>query len=109
MSAARLYTRSMPRVAWRQFSYSRRSRTSNSSASDAAYSGRLISTPRTQNPSFLRRVTKWCPMNPPAPVTRIRCEFDMRGLLVEIEQLYFTFQIVRPGHSSTWLSQDSDY
>src|SRR6266404_1650765 len=72
ISAARLYTRSMFRVATRQLSNLLRSRSSNSSATEASYSGCLMSTPRTQNPSDFRRRTRWWPMNPPAPVTRIR-------------------------------------
>src|SRR5277367_2996351 len=81
MSAARLKTRSMPRVANSQLEYSRRSSTSNSSASEAVYSGSLRSTPLTQKPSAFRRLTKWCPIKPPAPVTRMRSEF---GIAVDL-------------------------
>ncbi len=50
----------------------RRSATMNSSASESVYSGFLRSTPLTQYPLCLRYVTRWCPMNPPAPVTTTR-------------------------------------
>ena len=43
-----------------------------SSAALGSNSGALISTPRTQNPSDFRRRTRWWPMNPPAPVTKMR-------------------------------------
>src|SRR5208337_1603534 len=41
-----------------------------SSASLAAYSWRWRSTPRTQNPSDFRRLTRCPPMKPPAPHTK---------------------------------------
>src|SRR5690242_6395517 len=55
-----------------QVDISRRSPITNSSASVRAYSGAFTSTPRTQWPRALSEVTRWWPMKPPAPVTRIR-------------------------------------
>src|SRR5258706_6637924 len=40
-----------------------------SSAAVSENSGNLRSTPRTQKPSRFRRLTRWLPMNPPAPQT----------------------------------------
>src|SRR5688572_7458963 len=59
----------MPCVAARQSFQRRRSSKANSSASVGAYSGCFRSTPRTQYPRCFRKVTRWCPMKPPAPVT----------------------------------------
>src|SRR3954453_2949013 len=72
MSAASAYTWSTARVACSAESHRRRSSSSNSSASTAVYSGYFKSTPRTQYPFCFRRVTRWCPMKPPAPVTHTR-------------------------------------
>src|SRR2546422_9634939 len=72
MSAASWYTSSPPLTARRQTASSRKSATINSSAGLGSNSGFLMSTPRTQNPWFFRCFTRWCPMNPPAPVTVAR-------------------------------------
>src|SRR3954451_6356818 len=72
MSAASAYTWSTPWVACSAASHRRRSSSSNSSASTSVYSGYRRSTPRTQYPFSFSRVTRWWPMNPPAPVTQTR-------------------------------------
>src|SRR5262244_3720323 len=48
---------------------SRRSNNMNSSAAVGANSGFLTSTPLTHAPSAFSRLTRWLPMNPPAPQT----------------------------------------
>src|SRR6266581_3015039 len=55
-----------------QWVASLKSKRRNSSAADGANSGFLMSTPRTQYPSALRRLTRWLAMNPPAPHTSAR-------------------------------------
>src|SRR6476646_11890346 len=62
----------MPRVAFWQSGQRRRSSNLKSSAALGSNSGALISTPRTHHPSDFRRRTRWWPMNPPAPVTKMR-------------------------------------
>src|SRR2546427_1301779 len=71
--AARLYTKSIPSVAFRQFPRSLRSRSSSSSQyCPSPCPLNVTSATLTMFPLFRSSLARWAPMNPPPPVTSMR-------------------------------------